>query len=59
MSPAFAEAALSPLDAAREILRRTFGHAEFRGLQSGVIEEVLAGRNALAAARASATRSPA
>ena len=48
MSPALAEAALSPLDAAREILRRTFGHAEFRGLQSGVIEEVLAGRNALA-----------
>ena len=45
---ALAEAELSPLDAAREILRRTFGHAEFRGLQADVIEEVLAGRNALA-----------
>lgn len=45
---ALAEAELSPLDAAREILRRTFGHAEFRGLQADVIQEVLAGRNALA-----------
>jgi len=36
------------LDEAREILRRTFGHAEFRGLQAGVITEVLAGRNAMA-----------
>lgn len=36
------------LDAARDILRRTFGHADFRGLQSGVIGEVLAGRSALA-----------
>ncbi|HET7155506.1 MAG TPA: DNA helicase RecQ, partial [Hyphomicrobiaceae bacterium] len=36
------------LDAARDILRRTFGHAQFRGLQSGVIGEVLAGRSALA-----------
>ena len=43
-----AEAELPPLDAAREILRRTFGHAEFRGLQADVIAEVLAGRNALA-----------
>ncbi len=33
---------------AREILRHTFGHADFRGLQSQVIVEVLAGRNALA-----------
>jgi ATP-dependent DNA helicase RecQ len=48
MSPALAEAELSPLDAAREVLRRTFGHAEFRGLQANVIDEVLAGRNALA-----------
>jgi len=48
MSPALAEAELSPLDAAREILRRTFGHSDFRGLQANVIEEVLAGRNALA-----------
>ncbi|MDX2203231.1 MAG: DNA helicase RecQ [Hyphomicrobiaceae bacterium] len=37
-----------PLAAARDVLRRTFGHADFRGLQSGVIGEVLAGRNALA-----------
>lgn len=48
MSPALAEAELSPVDAAREVLRRTFGHAEFRGLQADVIGEVLAGRNALA-----------
>jgi ATP-dependent DNA helicase RecQ len=38
----------SPLDAARAVLRRTFGHAEFRGLQAGVIAEALAGRSALA-----------
>ena len=38
----------SPLDDARTILRRTFGHADFRGLQAGVIGEVLAGRSALA-----------
>ncbi|HWW26095.1 MAG TPA: hypothetical protein VNZ85_09415, partial [Caulobacter sp.] len=25
------------LDAAREVLRRTFGHSDFRGLQAGVI----------------------
>ena len=36
------------LDAARGVLRRTFGHADFRGLQAGVIGEVLAGRSALA-----------
>jgi ATP-dependent DNA helicase RecQ len=36
------------LDAAREVLRHTFGHAEFRGLQSGVIGELLAGRSAMA-----------
>ena len=36
------------LDAARDVLRRVFGHAEFRGLQAEVIGEVLAGRNALA-----------
>ncbi|HEX5379415.1 MAG TPA: DEAD/DEAH box helicase, partial [Phenylobacterium sp.] len=38
----------SPLDEAREILRRTFGHAEFRGRQAEVITEILAGRSALA-----------
>ena len=36
------------IEGAREVLRRVFGHAEFRGLQAEVIEEVLAGRNALA-----------
>jgi len=36
------------LDAARDVLRRTFGHADFRGLQAGVIGEMLAGRSALA-----------
>ncbi|MEO7026920.1 MAG: DEAD/DEAH box helicase, partial [Caulobacteraceae bacterium] len=36
------------LDSAREVLRRVFGHAEFRGLQAAVIGEVLAGRDALA-----------
>ena len=36
------------LNDAREILRHTFGHADFRGLQGPVITEVLAGRNALA-----------
>jgi ATP-dependent DNA helicase RecQ len=36
------------LDDAREILRRVFGHADFRGLQAGVIGEVLEGRSALA-----------
>ena len=36
------------LDEAREILRRTFGHAEFRGRQAEVIGEVLAGRSAMA-----------
>ncbi len=36
------------LEAAREVLRRTFGHADFRGLQSGVVGEVLAGRSAIA-----------
>jgi ATP-dependent DNA helicase RecQ len=48
MSAQVAEAGLEPLDAAREILRRTFGHAAFRGLQEQVIGEVLAGRSALA-----------
>jgi ATP-dependent DNA helicase RecQ len=36
------------LDAAREVLRRTFGHSDFRGLQTEVIGEVLAGRSAMA-----------
>jgi ATP-dependent DNA helicase RecQ len=37
-----------PMEEARAILRRVFGHAEFRGLQAEVIGEVLAGRSALA-----------
>ena len=36
------------LNQAREILRRTFGHAGFRGRQAEVIAEILAGRSALA-----------
>ncbi|MEP6967580.1 MAG: DNA helicase RecQ [Pseudomonadota bacterium] len=36
------------LDDARDVLRRTFGHADFRGLQAGVIGEMLAGRDAVA-----------
>src|SRR5215831_12120230 len=36
------------LDTARDVLRHTFGHADFRGLQAGVIGEILAGRSALA-----------
>ncbi|HYD43855.1 MAG TPA: DNA helicase RecQ [Phenylobacterium sp.] len=36
------------LDKAREVLRRTFGHADFRGRQAEVIGELLAGRSALA-----------
>lgn len=33
---------------ARQVLHRIFGHADFRGLQAGVVGEMLAGRNALA-----------
>ena len=36
------------LDDALTTLRRVFGHADFRGLQAGVIGEVLEGRSALA-----------
>ena len=38
----------SSLDPARALLQRVFGHDDFRGLQSQVIAEALAGRNALA-----------
>ena len=48
MHPAVAEPEIDPLNEAREILRRTFGHPEFRGLQADVITEVLAGRSAMA-----------
>ncbi|KAF0186454.1 MAG: ATP-dependent DNA helicase RecQ [Alphaproteobacteria bacterium] len=37
-----------PLAPARDVLRRVFGHPDFRGLQGDVITEVLAGRDALA-----------
>ncbi len=33
---------------AREVLRRVWGHHDFRGLQAQVISEILAGRNAVA-----------
>ncbi len=39
---------MTGLPQAREILQRVFGHAAFRGLQAQVVEEVLAGRDALA-----------
>ncbi|MEM9842571.1 MAG: DEAD/DEAH box helicase, partial [Pseudomonadota bacterium] len=36
------------LDAARALLQRVYGYEDFRGLQSDVIVDVLAGRDALA-----------
>ncbi len=36
------------LTAARETLQRVFGHSDFRGLQAGVITEVLEGRDVMA-----------
>jgi len=36
------------LDAARDVLRHTFGHADLRGLQAPVIGEIMAGRSAMA-----------
>jgi len=36
------------LAAARDVLRHTFGHADFRGLQAPVIGEIMAGRSAMA-----------
>jgi len=39
---------MSTLDEAREVLRRVFGHTEFRGMQAQVVAEVLAGRSAMA-----------
>jgi len=38
----------SPLDRAQQVLRHTFGHEAFKGFQGAVVEEVLAGRNAMA-----------
>jgi ATP-dependent DNA helicase RecQ len=48
MTAAVAERDPDLLAPAREILRRTFGHADFRGLQGDVIAEVLAGNSAMA-----------
>src|SRR3569623_1007428 len=48
MPVAFAEPDVDPLHDARALLRRTFGHTEFRGLQGDVIAEVLAGKSAMA-----------
>ena len=48
MLPAPAETEIDPLSQARDILRHTFGYAEFKGLQAEVIAEVLAGRSAMA-----------
>lgn len=39
---------MTDLTAARETLQRVFGHADFRGLQSDVISEVLEGRDVVA-----------
>lgn len=36
------------LDQARQTLSRLWGHSDFRGLQSGVVTEVMAGRDVLA-----------
>lgn len=38
----------APLEEARGLLRRIWGHPDFRGLQAQVITEILAGRDALA-----------
>ncbi len=40
--------AVTDLSPARDLLRRVFGHAEFRGLQAEVIAEILEGRSAMA-----------
>jgi ATP-dependent DNA helicase RecQ len=43
-----AVAETTPLDEARSLLRRIWGHPDFRGLQAEVVTEILAGRDALA-----------
>jgi ATP-dependent DNA helicase RecQ len=48
MSLALAESRTPDLADARDLLRRVWGHGEFRGLQAGIIEDVLAGRDVLA-----------
>ena len=41
-------AAAPDMARARETLERVWGHADFRGLQASVVEQVLAGRDVLA-----------
>ena len=49
MATSLALTSASPsLDDARAKLRQVFGHTDFRGMQAGVIGEILAGRSALA-----------
>src|SRR5438445_10842655 len=48
LADAAADPQMEPIDQAREILRHTFGYAEFKGLQGEVIAQVLAGRSAVA-----------
>jgi ATP-dependent DNA helicase RecQ len=43
-----AVAETAPLEEARGLLRRVWGHPDFRGLQAEVVTEILAGRDALA-----------
>ena len=43
-----AEGVTAGLEGALEVLRRVFGHAEFRGRQAEVIRELLEGRSAMA-----------
>ncbi len=47
MSLALAESRTPDLSDARDLLRRVWGHADFRGLQAGIVVEVLAGRDVL------------
>jgi len=47
-SATLATPAAAGMDDAREILHRVWGHTDFRGLQAGVVGEILAGRDVLA-----------
>ncbi len=46
-SPALHDAGDDVLDAARDVLRRVFGHADFRGPQAGIVRHVAGGGDAL------------
>lgn len=39
--------ALSPLEAAQDVLRKVWGYPAFRGMQADIVEHVVAGRDAL------------